>query len=96
MRSFPELLYNVHMARLTASEARRQFFHLLDAAERGEPVVVERRGVRFRVSVEIEEEVVEEVRSPLIIEDPSILSGQWTWSADERGELQFVPREDER
>ena len=35
------------MKTVTASEARRQWFHLLDEAGRGEVIVVERKGRRF-------------------------------------------------
>jgi antitoxin (DNA-binding transcriptional repressor) of toxin-antitoxin stability system len=38
--------------RYSASEARKRISDLLDGAEHGEMVVIERKGVRFRVSVE--------------------------------------------
>ncbi len=51
------------MKRYTAAKARQQFSLLLDAAERGEPVIVERRGVRFRIRA----------RTPLILLDTNAL-----------------------
>lgn len=39
-------VYNVHMKRVTASEARRNWFRLLDEIVAGETVVVVRDGVR--------------------------------------------------
>jgi len=84
----PLKMYTVHMARYSASEARRQFFELLDAAERGEEVILDRKGIRFRLVVE-PNQVVEPPTSPLIIDDPDVLSGEWTWVSDGRGQLQF-------
>ena len=43
---YPEIidLYIVHMKRVTASEARKQWFRLLDEIVAGEVVIVERKG----------------------------------------------------
>ena len=40
-------MYNVHMKRLTASQARRNWFRLLDEIAAGEVVVIERKGRRI-------------------------------------------------
>ena len=82
-------MYDVLVARYTASDA----FGLLDAAERGEAVVLERHGVRFRLT--LDPSTSEPVASsPLIIEDDDTLSGNWTWAADKRGHLQFSVRDE--
>lgn len=67
------------MARFTATEARRQFFQLLDRVERGESVVLERKGLRFRLI--LEPEVSEEAHqaAPFVV-DEALLEGEWTWS----------------
>jgi hypothetical protein len=79
------------MSRVTATAARRNLFHLLDAAEKGEEVILERRGTRFRLSLEPpSREAIPS--SPLIIEDPDVLAGDWSWRADSKGELAFEPR----
>lgn len=87
------------MLRTTASQARKDLFRLLDAVERGEEVVLERKGVRFRLSRDegsgvqgSDAQEVAEPRSPVIIEDPTLLSGEWTWVSDEDGQLTFQPR----
>ena len=80
------------MARYTATDARRHFFQLLDAAERGEQVVLERHGVRFKLVLEAAE-VVETPAAVLIVNDPEVLQGDWTWTSDEQGQLQFQARE---
>ncbi len=80
------------MARYTATDARRHFFQLLDAAERGEQVVLERHGVRFKLVLE-GAEGVETPAAVLIVNDPEVLQGDWTWTSDKQGQLQFQARE---
>lgn len=82
------------MTRMTATEARRQLFKLLDAVEQGEDVVLERGGVRFRLILEQGARSVAELpTSPLVIRDLEILEGEWTWKTDERGQLVLETRE---
>ena len=45
-------MYNGHMKRYSVAEARARFSDLLDAAEQGEPAVIERRGIRFVIRPE--------------------------------------------
>lgn len=40
-------MYVVHVKKVTASEARRQWFRLLDEAVQGEVIVVQRKGRRI-------------------------------------------------
>lgn len=87
-------LYTVRVTHLTASDARQEFFRLLDAVEHGEAVVVERKGVRFRLSL-LEPAAGTHPSgsaSPVEVSDPDVLSGDWTWGGDENGQLQFRPR----
>lgn len=77
------------MSQFTATEARRLFFRLLDAVQRGETVTIERGGVRFRLVAEEETGAVGDDGSPFGRIDPAVLAGDWTWSADENGQLQF-------
>ena len=42
----------IFMKQLSATEARRNFFHLLDEAARGHPVFIEKRGVVIRMTRE--------------------------------------------
>jgi antitoxin (DNA-binding transcriptional repressor) of toxin-antitoxin stability system len=44
---WPAGLYIVRMKKVTASDARRQWFRLLDEAAEGEVIVVERKGRRL-------------------------------------------------
>lgn len=77
------------MPRTTAAQARQNLSRLLDAAERGEEVVVERRGVRFRIVAEAAEPVAPPDR-PLLVADDAVLSGEWHWEAGPDGDLAFV------
>ena len=78
------------MTRHTAAQARQQFFELLDAAERGEEVLLERRGVRFRIVAE-PQPVTAFPGAPLLVADDAVLAGEWSWDRDDRGALTFVP-----
>jgi prevent-host-death family protein len=79
------------MKRFQAAAARKHFSQLLDAAERGEPVVIERRGVCFRVEPV---PVPKKKRRPKPIfqfVDPAVEAGQWTWAWGPKG-LRFVSK----
>jgi antitoxin (DNA-binding transcriptional repressor) of toxin-antitoxin stability system len=74
------------------AEARARFGDLLDQAEQGVPIVIERRGVRFTLAAERAEgrKPVAQARFFDAV-DPAILSGEWTWTAERSG-LRFRPR----
>ena len=86
-------MYNVHaMKRYTTAQARQRFAELLDAAERGQPVVVERRGIRFVVQAERAHGRQPRRRTALIEHvDPIVVRGEWTWRGGADG-LRFAPR----
>lgn len=78
------------MKRFSAASAKQRLSYLLDAAERGEPVIIERRGVSFRVQPERQVSLQKARRRPILeILDPSITKGDWEWKWA-RGELSFV------
>jgi antitoxin (DNA-binding transcriptional repressor) of toxin-antitoxin stability system len=85
-------MYNVHvMKRYTAAQARARLSQALDDAEAGSPVVIERRGVRFRI-VREPSPAARPRRAPLVeILDPAVERGQWTWAPASRG-LRFRSR----
>ena len=85
-------MYNVHMVRFSATEARKELFRLLDSVEEGEEVVVERKGVRFRLVLDRSGRGQQKPPKRLEVTDPDILAGQWTWAAGRDGQLQFQPR----
>ena len=82
------------MKRYTAAQARARLSDALNDAEAGTPVVIERRGVRFRLSRESSapERAKRPRRTPLVeILDPAVERGQWTWTPA-RGRLRFAAR----
>lgn len=60
--------------------ARQHLAEVLDLAEAGELVVIERRGVRFIVSATPEAEVPVRRKPRVELADPEIASGSWSWS----------------
>jgi hypothetical protein len=79
------------MKRYTAAKARQQFSFLLDTAERGESVIIERRGVRFRIRAERQSALKATARRAPVIEfvDPAVAAGRWSWNWRPEG-LRFV------
>jgi antitoxin (DNA-binding transcriptional repressor) of toxin-antitoxin stability system len=77
------------MKRYTVSEARTRIAEVLDRAERGEAVAIERRGVRFQVVAKRSARVRK--RPPMIvILDPAVERGDWTWTEGPNG-WDFTP-----
>ena len=83
-------MYNAHMKRYSVAEARARFSDRLDAAEQGEPAVIERRGVRFVIRPE--ESPRRGGRQKMIeYVDADVARGQWTWDWTAAG-LDFKAR----
>jgi prevent-host-death family protein len=82
------------MKRYTAAQARQHLSNVLDAAEAGEPVIIERRGVRF--AVHTDKKVATRRRAPLVEwMDPAVEAGDWTWEWTSKG-LRFSGRKPRR
>lgn len=83
------------MSHMKVSEARARFGEILDEAEKGTPVLIERRGVRFRLTAE-PGQPVKAAEAPLFdFVDAAVMTGQWTWKAGAKG-LAFAPRRKRR
>jgi hypothetical protein len=69
------------MKRYTVALVRERLAEALDEAERGTPVVIERKGVRYRLSVEApsEKRAAGPRASRIETIDPAVAEGQWTW-----------------
>lgn len=60
--------------------ARERLAEALDYAEQGVPVVIERRGVRYRLTVERRAKTTRARTKPYLeILDPAVERGEWTW-----------------
>ena len=79
------------MKHLKVAEARARFGEMLDQAEKGAPVVIERRGVRFRLTAEPARAVAKSRTALFDYIDAGVLSGQWTWTSRANG-LAFAAR----
>jgi antitoxin (DNA-binding transcriptional repressor) of toxin-antitoxin stability system len=77
--------------RYTSSQVRERFADFLDSAERGEPVFIERRGVRFVLQA-VSLKPRRSRRSSVIASvDRAVVDGQWTWNWTARS-LRFARR----
>ena len=76
-------MYNVQaMKRYTVSQVRERFAEALDQADRGVPVIIERKGVRYSLKVERPARRPAKRPSMFKIIDPAVAAGQWTWDWD--------------
>ena len=67
------------MKRYTVSLVRERLAEALDEAERGSPVYIERKGVRFRLLLD-SPKTRPVRRAPRVhIVDPAVATGRWTW-----------------
>ena len=77
--------------RYSISKARERLADVLDEAERGGSVVIERRNVLFEIRAR-RAPARRSSRRPLIESlDPAVTAGQWTWDWSADG-LKFRPR----
>jgi hypothetical protein len=67
------------MKMYTVATLRRRLADALDETERGVPVIIERRGVRYRLSVETARPRRRVPQSIIEVVDPAVAEGQWTW-----------------
>ena len=82
-------MYNVHlMRRYNVSELRKNLSRALDQVERGEEVVIERGGRRFRLKSERAARPPRGTGRVLTVLDPTLLDSGWTWTWSPDG-LQF-------
>jgi antitoxin (DNA-binding transcriptional repressor) of toxin-antitoxin stability system len=78
------------MKRYSVGQARMRMAEVLDSAERGESVVIERQGIRFQV-LATKPKPVRKRAPTLEILDPSVARGDWTWAEGPKG-WAFTPR----
>lgn len=90
------VMYNVPaMKHLNVAEARARFGEILDDAEKGTAVVIERRGVRFRVVAEREPSSAAATTPIFDFVDAAVMDGQWSWKPGAKG-VSFAPRRKRR
>ena len=77
------------------AQARQQLPALLTAAEQGQPVVIERRGVRFTLRATPFKRASRRPARVIEVIDPAVAQGRWTWTWSARG-LGFSRRRQRR
>jgi antitoxin (DNA-binding transcriptional repressor) of toxin-antitoxin stability system len=74
------------MKRYSVAHVRRRLADVLDEAAAGNPVVIERRGMRYVLKVDDAAPRKKRAGRPSIeIVDPDVASGRWHWTLTSRG-----------
>jgi antitoxin (DNA-binding transcriptional repressor) of toxin-antitoxin stability system len=73
------------MKRYTVSQARERLADVLDEAERGGAVVIERRNVQYVIQAKRTPSRARPRESVIETLDPAVASGQWQWDWTARG-----------
>jgi antitoxin (DNA-binding transcriptional repressor) of toxin-antitoxin stability system len=80
------------MKRYTVALVRERLAEALDEAERGEPVFIERKGVRYRLSLDTTKPRRTRRTSRIQTVDPAVAEGRWTWDWTATGARFRAPR----
>jgi len=83
------------MSHMKVAEARARFGELLDQAEQGHEVVIDRKGVRFRIVAEAAKASSQPRPALFDFVDPAVMDAQWTWKAGKTGAV-FAARRKRR
>ena len=78
------------MKRYSAAQVRERLADVLNEAEQGIPIVIERRGVRYVLKVERPRRQ-RKSRSAIEVLDPAVAAGEWQWTFTAHG-LRFGGR----
>lgn len=79
-------MYNVQVMKgYKVAEARARFGELLDEAEAGDVVFIERHGVKFSLRAEDVPEKDPRKMSTITWMHPAVEAGQWTWEYGPKG-----------
>ena len=73
------------MKRYSVAQARERLADVLNEAERGVPVVIERRGVRYVLRAEPARRGGRSRRSAIETLDPAVAQGHWQWNWTPKG-----------
>jgi antitoxin (DNA-binding transcriptional repressor) of toxin-antitoxin stability system len=80
------------MKRYTVSQARERLADVLDEAERGVSVVIERRDVQYVIHAKPVTRRPRDRRSLIETIDPAVAAGQWHWTWADGGARFTKPR----
>ena len=84
----PNVLYVVHMKHVTASEARKNWFKLLDEVSNGESIAINRNGknVVMRLETRKKRQIIPNYKRMIQVPDADN-ADKWGWKWTERGGL---------
>lgn len=77
------------MKRYTVALVRERLAEALDEADKGVPVVIERRGVRYTLAVERPKRKRKGRTRIVTVLDEAVRDGQWTWEVSAGGGVRF-------
>ena len=78
--------------RFLVAEARARFGEILDEADQGETIIIERHGVQYTLKAQTSAARPTATRKRLFEWiDPAVMSGEWTWTPTNKG-LRFTPK----
>ena len=79
------------MNRYSVADARKQIARVLDEAEKGYGVIIERKGVLFRLALdEPKRPAGRAYPAQVEILDEAVEAGTWSWGVQPKGEITFV------
>ena len=79
------------MKRYSVALVRERLAEALNEVDRGVPVIIERRGVRYRLTREPPQKRQTARKSVIEHADQDVAAGEWSWEWAPGG-LQFAPR----
>jgi len=79
------------MKKYTVGVVRQRLSEALDEAQRGEPVLIQRGSVTYRLSVDAPARARRATPPKIDVLDPAVADGQWTWDWS-GGQLRFRGR----
>ena len=72
-------MYNVPMKRYSVALVRERLAEALNEVDRGVPVIIERRGVKYRVTREPDRKRQPARKSVIAHADRDVTNGEWSW-----------------
>jgi antitoxin (DNA-binding transcriptional repressor) of toxin-antitoxin stability system len=75
------------MKRYSVAHVRERLADVLDEADAGGTIVIERRGVRYVLRLQENQQPrrADRVRPAIEVLDPSVADGQWEWTMSAKG-----------
>jgi len=87
---FTKIVYTVHMKHFCATNARYNFFKIIDTAASGEPVIIERNGISLELrKLSPRKKASKKISYKGLIKGGLDNADCWSWKFDKSGNLKF-------